>query len=76
MDNQRIYRYSQSMADIRETLETVAAQPKEVQVDGQIVKSHDLDQLIKADQYLKATTAATKKTGGIRFVKLSQPSSV
>ena len=46
--------YSLGMADIADTLETVAGQPREVQVDGQIVKSHDLDQLIRADQYLKS----------------------
>ncbi len=68
--------YILGMADIADTLETVAGQPKEVQVDGQIVKSQDLDQLIRADQYLKSKDAASKKTSGLRFVKLSQPSSV
>lgn len=64
------------MADISDTIETVAAQPRKVEVDNQIVEAHDLDQLIKADQYLKSKDAAGKKTSGIRFVKLSQPSSV
>jgi ABC-type cobalamin transport system ATPase subunit len=72
----RLIGYSFGMADIADTIETVAGQPKEVQVDGQIVKSQDLEQLIRADQYLKSKEAASKKTSGMRFVKLSQPSSV
>jgi ABC-type cobalamin transport system ATPase subunit len=72
----RLIGYSFGMADIADTLETVAGQPKEVQVDGQIVKSQDLEQLIRADQYLKSKEAASKKTSGMRFVKLAQPSSV
>lgn len=64
------------MADLSDTIETAAGQPKEVQIDGQIVKSHDLDQLVEADRYLKQQSAAGKKTSGLRFVKLSQPSAV
>lgn len=64
------------MADLSSTIETAAGQPQEVTVDGQTVKAHDLDKLIEADRYLAQKSASAQKTGGLRFVKLSQPSAV
>ena len=50
-----------------------ALAPKKIEVDGRIVEEHDLDDLIKADKYLRSKAAGF---GGFKISKFSAPSAV
>jgi hypothetical protein len=52
--------------DLNDEIREAAEGPKRAKRDGQEAESHDLDQLIKADQYLRATSAGsgTNANGG------------
>jgi hypothetical protein len=58
------------MADLDETIESVARGPKSVSVDGTKVDAQSIDDLVKADQHLAGKTAIEKPNRGIRFNKL------
>jgi hypothetical protein len=58
---------------IEEAIEKAALGPATVTIDGQTVTAKDIAQLIEADRYLAAKTAATKSHFGLRFTKLVPP---
>jgi hypothetical protein len=61
---------------IRDQILEDAQKPMEAEGDMGRVKKHPLKDLIEADQYLASKEAATKKTRGLRFTKLSPPGAV
>ncbi|MCH7873380.1 MAG: hypothetical protein IID33_16915 [Planctomycetes bacterium] len=61
------------MADLTDTIETNAAQPKRVTVDGTSVEQHSLPDQIEADQHVKAKKSAAKPHFGLRMTKLIPP---
>jgi hypothetical protein len=61
------------MADLDETIESVARGPKSVSVDGTKVDAQSIDDLVKADQHLAGKIAIEKPNRGIRFNKLVPP---
>ena len=58
---------------IDEAIDKAARSPKRVQVGNQSVEQQSVDEQIKADQYLAAKQAATKKSMGLRFAKILPP---
>jgi hypothetical protein len=58
---------------IDEAIDKAARSPKRVQVGNQSVEQQSVDEQIKADQYLAAKQAATKKCLGLRFAKILPP---
>lgn len=58
------------MADLSAQIETAATGPSMVTVDGETVKARSIDEMIKADRYLAAKTAAANRKTGIRFAKI------
>lgn len=61
------------MADLSESIEESAQQPKRGVVDGVTFTQHSLKDQIEADKYLAAKNAATGKTRGLAFVQLRHP---
>lgn len=57
------------MADLSSDIELAAQGPKSHSVDGETAVARDIDDLIKADKYLAAKTAAANGRGGLRFSK-------
>ena len=65
------------MATIAETIEADALAPAEIQNDAGRIKEHPLPDLIKADQYSKAISAASRSGwSGLRPARLRLPSPV
>lgn len=68
------------MSDITDAMETNAAGPAKVTVDGESVEQHSLKDLIEADRYLASRTAVTSTAAntrrGLRFNKLTPPGTV
>lgn len=66
--------------ELRQKLAETAAGPKRVRTDAGEAESHDLDQMIAADKYLSAKTAATSSSTntrrGLRFNKLIPPGTI
>lgn len=60
------------MPDLSTQIETAAQGPKSHMVDGEQAVARNIDELIKADKYLKQTTAAAsgRRMGGIRLGKM------
>lgn len=58
---------------IEEAIEQNAKGPASVTVAGQTVVQKDVDQQIKADEYLAAKQAASKGHFGLRFTKIVPP---
>jgi hypothetical protein len=58
---------------IEEAIEQNAKGPASVTVAGQSVVQKDVDQQIKADEYLAAKQAAAKSHFGLRFTKIVPP---
>lgn len=56
---------------LEDVIQKNAAGPKSVQIDGQRVEQHSIDDVIKADRYLAAKKAAKSRTGGLKVSKLS-----
>lgn len=61
------------MADLSSQIEQAANDPANVSVDGLSVGAKPIGDLIRADQYLAAKTAAASRRRGIRFSKLINP---
>lgn len=61
---------SATMADLKTQIHDNAGGPKRVEVDGQTVEQHPLKDQIAADEYLRETTAGTRKKLPIRLAKL------
>jgi hypothetical protein len=66
----RIRAWAFFMADLSSEIETAASQPAKATADGVSVEQRSLSDLIAADKYLKAQTAATKNHFGLRISKL------
>lgn len=64
------------MADLSDQIESAASGPKQVTVDGTVVQSHDLAQLVQADQYLAAKAASRKRHRGMRITRMVPPGAV
>lgn len=64
------------MADLSDTIESVAGAPKRTSVDDQMVEEHSIKDLIEADRYLAEKTAATRSSLPIRFQRLNPPGAV
>ena len=58
---------------IEDAIEQNALGPASVTVAGQTVVQKDIDQQIKADQYLAAKIAAARPRFGLRFTKIVPP---
>ena len=58
---------------IEEAIEQNALGPASVTVAGQTVVQKDIEQQIKADEYLAAKQAAAKPHFGLRFTKIIPP---
>jgi hypothetical protein len=58
---------------IEQAIEQNAKGPASVTVAGQTVVQKDVDQQIKADEYLAAKRAAAKAHFGVRFTKIIPP---
>lgn len=58
---------------IEEAIEQNARGPASVTVAGQTVVQKDIEQQIKADEYLAAKKAAAKPHFGLRFTKIIPP---
>ena len=58
---------------IDEAIEQNAKGPASVTVAGQTVVQKDVEQQIKADEYLAAKAAAAKPHLGLRFTKIVPP---
>lgn len=58
---------------VEEAIELNALGPRRVQRADESVDQHSLEQQIKADQYLKAKTAASIPSRGLRFTRLQSP---
>lgn len=58
---------------IEDAIEQNALGPASVTVAGQTVVQKDIEQQIKADEYLAAKQAATKPHFGLRFTKIIPP---
>jgi len=58
---------------IDDAIDQNARGPASVTVAGQTVVQKDVDQQIKADQYLAAKKAAQKSHLGLRFTKIIPP---
>jgi hypothetical protein len=61
------------MADLSEQIEQAGSDPATVSVDGLSVGAKPIGELIKADQYLAAKSAAANRRRGIRFSKIVNP---
>lgn len=61
------------MSDLSDEIEAAVSAPKQVTTDGVTVEGRDVDELIKADQYLQNKQAASSKSRGLRFSKISPP---
>ena len=55
-------------------IETSAAGPKRISVDGQSVEEHPLKDQIAADNRVKAAAAQTSNKCPVRFVRQAPPS--
>jgi hypothetical protein len=64
------------MADLKETIESVATGPAEASGDNITVKQQNIKDLIEADKYLAGKTGATRKGFGLRIQKMNPPSAV
>lgn len=62
--------------EIEDAIEDAAITPKSVEGDEGKVTARDIDELIKADEYLASKTAMRKKGKGIRFSKMIPPGSL
>ncbi len=63
-------------ATIIEAIDTNAKGPASATVGGDTVTSKDISQLIEADRYVKANTAAsTSPQFGLRFLSMKPPGS-
>jgi hypothetical protein len=51
-------------------LESAAVNPKKVDIDGQVIESHSLSELIELDKYLSAKKAVKSRRGGLRISKM------
>jgi len=58
---------------IEEAIEQNALGPASITVAGQTVVQKDIEQQIKADEYLATKQAAAKPHFGIRFTKIIPP---
>jgi hypothetical protein len=62
------------MPDLTDDIETAAAKPKSVVIDGNTVTAHSLPELVQADKHLKADDSVNTQTNrGLRFNKLVPP---
>lgn len=62
------------MADLDQTIEDTAKNPKAVSVDGTRVDAQSVDDLIKADHHLAGKDAVSNPPGrALRFNKLLTP---
>lgn len=67
------------MADLTPDIETAAAQPKVVSVDGLRTEEHSLQDQIAADKYLKEDAAADAIANGklpVQLFKFKPPGAV
>lgn len=62
--------------DLEDRIEEAAAGPASVSSDGHTVNQQPLSELIAADRYLQAKNASSKRTSGLRFVRLLPPGTV
>jgi methionine aminopeptidase len=62
------------MPDLTDDIETAAAKPKAVTIDGNTVTAHSLPELVEADKHLKADDSVNTQTSrGIRWNKFKPP---
>jgi hypothetical protein len=59
--------------EIQQQIKKAAGSPKRVSVDGQNVDGRSLEELIKADRYMKSQEAAKSPSKGLNFSKLIPP---
>ena len=54
-----------------ETIEKMLQQPKVVEVDGQRVENHSIDELIEADRYLSSKKAMKRRKLPIGIARMA-----
>ena len=65
-----------SSSDINDGIADAATSPKSVTIDGTTTTERSIDELIKADQYLRANKARRGGGLGVRFHKIVPHGSV
>jgi hypothetical protein len=63
------------MPDLTERIEDAASEPANMVVDGNVTTQRSIDELIKADEYLKANEAANSPKKGLVFGRMKPPGS-
>lgn len=63
------------MPDLSERIEDAASEPANMVVDGNTTTQRTIDELIKADEYLKANAAAASAKRGLVFQRMKPPGS-
>lgn len=61
------------MSDLSEQIETNAAQPKKVTIQGNSAEQHSLPDQIAVDEYLANKAAAKSSNRGLLRTKISYP---
>lgn len=61
------------MSDLSEQIESNAAQPKKVTIQGNSAEQHSLQDQIEADKYLASKAAAKSTNLGLMRTKMSYP---
>ncbi len=64
------------MADLTQTIEQNAQNPRQAESDGVQVTQHSLRDQIEADRYLASKQAKSKKHLGLRLVKIAPGGSI
>lgn len=59
--------------DIESLVKKAVGGVQKYTVDGETIESHDLDDQLKAIDYLAKLKAGKSKTKGIRFIKFNTP---
>jgi hypothetical protein len=64
------------MPDLTDRIEDAASEPASMTVDGNTATQRSIDELIKADEYLKANAAAESPKRGFNLQRFKSPGSV
>ena len=67
---------SEDVDSVREALNEAIAGPKRVRSDAGEVEARDVDEYIKAAQYLSGNSAGSRPRRGLRMTKLIPPGAV
>lgn len=63
------------MPDLTDRIEDAASEPVSMTSDGNSATQRSIDELIKADEYLKANAAVSSSKRGMVFQRMKPPGS-